>query len=121
DPKNTSLKSKRKGGIILRLRSLDYFGCETYLTMELENRSKIDLEVDFVEVFKEQGNSGRRSSYQKTKLAPLFKYQMPNIVRVGQRHRFVYVLPKFTLGDKERLLIELRERNGSRKVVLRQN
>ena len=114
----SSLKSKRKDGVILRLKAIRYFGKEVYLVMELENRSKIDFEVDFVEVFKEQGNPGRKSSYQKTKMDPLFLYQMPIVVPIGQKKRFVHVLPKFTLGDNEKVLVELREKGGGRRLVL---
>lgn len=113
-----SLKSKRKGGIALRIKGLDYFGSETYLTLELENGSKIDLEVDFVKVYKVQGNPGKKSSHQKLEMPPLFIHQMPALVRRGQRTGFVHVLPKFTLGKSERIMVELREKRGSRRTVL---
>lgn len=43
---------------------------------------------------------------------------MPNAIADGKSQRFVYVLPKLVLGDNEKLMLELKERNGSRKVVL---
>jgi hypothetical protein len=43
---------------------------------------------------------------------------MPNSIIDGESQRFVYVLPKFVLGDNEKLMLELKELKGSRKVVL---
>ncbi|MDF0716956.1 DUF4138 domain-containing protein [Muricauda sp. 334s03] len=114
----TVLRSKRKDGIILRLRDVAYYGTSTYLVMEIENRSDIDFEVDFVQVFKAHGNPRKKSSYQKLPLEPVYKHRMPTIVTVGQKQRFAFVVPKFTLGDREKLMVELREKRGSRRVML---
>jgi len=112
------LKSKRRDGIILRLRDVAYYGAETYIILEIENRSDIDFEVDFVQVFRDHGNPRKRSSYQKLGMEPVYRHQMPLMVKTGHKQRFVYVLPKFTLGNREKLLVELREKRGSRQVVL---
>ncbi|RYC50406.1 DUF4138 domain-containing protein [Flagellimonas olearia] len=114
----TVLRSKRKDGIILRLRDVAYYGRETYLVLEIENRSAIDFELDFVQLFKAHGNPRKKSSYQKLPLEPVYKHRMPTIVKIGQKQRFVYVVPKFTLGDREKLLVELREKHGSRRVTM---
>ncbi|MAU15419.1 MAG: hypothetical protein CMH46_07755 [Muricauda sp.] len=114
-----ALRSKRKDGIVLRLVGVDYYQKETYITLEVENRTAIDLEMDVVQLFKVHGNPGKRSSYQKLPLEPLYRHRMPSKVEVGKAERFVYVVPKFTLGDNERLWVELREKRGSRHMVLR--
>ncbi|MCR9228830.1 MAG: conjugative transposon protein TraN [Flavobacteriaceae bacterium] len=114
----TVLKSKRRDGIVLRLRDVAYYGTDTYLVMEMENRSDIDFEVDFVQVFKAHGNPRKKSSYQKLRMEPVYRHRMPSMVKVGQKQCFVYVVPKFTLGDWEKLMVELREKRGSRRVVL---
>ncbi|NAY93084.1 hypothetical protein GTQ34_14275 [Muricauda sp. JGD-17] len=44
------------------------------------------------------------------------QYQLPNEIKTGEIKRFVYVLPKFVLGDNEKLMIELKEEKGSRRV-----
>lgn len=115
----TVMKAKRKDGIILRLRDVAYFGRETYIVLEAENRSDIDFEVDFVQLFRAHGNPRKKSSYQKLSLEPIYRYKKPSIVKVGDVKRFVYVVPKFTLTGKERLMIELQEKSGSRKLVLK--
>ncbi|MBW8242548.1 conjugative transposon protein TraN [Muricauda oceani] len=119
DQSSKMLKSKRRNGIILRLCEVGYFGKQTYVVLEIENKSKIDFEVDFVQIFKSHGNSRKKSSYQKLIMEPLYRYGMPKTVRVGQRERFVFVVPKFTLGSRENLLVELREKRGDREMVVR--
>ena len=115
----TVMKAKRKDGMVLRLRDVSYFGKETYIVLEIENRSDIDFEVDFVQLFKVNGNRRKKSSYQKLSLEPIYRYNKLSIVKVGHVERFVYVVPKFTLSGKERLMIELQEKSGSRKLVLK--
>lgn len=114
----TVLQSKRRDGIILRLRDLAYYGRESYIVLEIENRSNIDFEVDFVQVFKAHGNPRKKSSYQKLGMEPVYRYRMPSMVKAGQKQRFVCVVPKFTLGDREKLMVELREKRGNRFISL---
>lgn len=115
----TVFKAKRKDGMVLRLRDVAYFGRETYIVLEIENKSDIDFEVDFVQLFRAHGNPRKKSSYQKLSLEPIYSYNKPSIVKVGDVERFVYVVPKFTLSVKERLILELQEKRGSRKLVLK--
>jgi len=115
----TALKTKRVNGMILRLRDVAYYGKETYLVMEIQNCSDIDFEVGFVQIFKAHGNPRKKSSYQKLVMEPVYKYRMPTRVKVEQIKRFAFVVPKFTLANQEKLLVELREKRGSRRVFLR--
>lgn len=118
--RNTALlKSRRKDGMVLRLVDVAYFGRETYVVLEIANQSDIDFEVDIIQLFKVHGNPRKKSSYQKLPLEPVYTQGMPTEVKVGQKKCFVYVVPKFTLGDNERLWVELREKRGSRHMVLR--
>lgn len=110
-------KTMRKGGVRLRIWEPAYFGTETYVVMELENCSKIDFEVDDVSLYRVQGKPGKSASYQKLELLPLYKHQMPSVVRVGRSSSFAFVLPKFTLRDGERLRVEVLEKRGSRGLV----
>lgn len=117
--KNERLATKRKGGIKFQLQKMAYHGNETYLVMEISNNSEIDFEVDYLKVYSVTGNKKKKASHQRLEMVPLHKYQVPIKISVGNSKRFVYVLPKFVLGDNEKLMLELKERNGSRKVSLR--
>lgn len=116
--KNERLATKRKRGIKLQLQNLVYNGNETYLVMELSNKSNIDFEIDYLKVYCVVGTKKKKASHQKLEMVPLYKFQMPQRLNKGESKRFVYVLPKFVLGDGEHLEIELHEAKGDRKVVL---
>ncbi|UMB54234.1 conjugative transposon protein TraN [Lutibacter sp. A64] len=109
---------KRRKGIQLRLQKVAYNASEVYLLIEIKNKSKIDFEIDYLNIYRINGNKKRKASYQSLQQKPVYKYNMPDIIRIGQSLRFVYVLPKFVLGDNEKLQIELQELKGNRKVVL---
>lgn len=112
------LKSKRKDGLVVRLLDLVYDRSEVYAIIEIENKSEIDFELDYLKIFKVNGNKKRKSSYQKLEMCPVFKYNFPKMVKHWESKRFVYVLPKFTLGDSEKIMIEVNELNGGRFLEL---
>ncbi|UAB83158.1 DUF4138 domain-containing protein [Zunongwangia sp. SCSIO 43204] len=112
-------KTKRKRGIKLQLQRITYNASETYLVMELTNTSGITFEIDFLKIYRVSGNKKRKSSFQKLEMKPIYTYKMPSNIYNSQSVRLVYVLPKFVLGSKEKLQLELRELNGRRKILLR--
>lgn len=112
---------KRKKGIRLRLQKMAYDASEVYLVIEAKNQSGIDFEIDYLNVYRTNGNNKRKASYQRLQQKVLYEHKMPHCIIDGQSRRFVYVLPKFVLGDNEKLMLELKELNGSRKVVLQTN
>ncbi|MGB5820330.1 MAG: DUF4138 domain-containing protein [Saonia sp.] len=114
-----SLKKKRKNGIVLQLKDLVYDRTEVYAIVEIKNKSTIDFEVDYIKIFKVNGNMRRKSSYQKIEMEPIYKHYFPETIRVGESQSFVLVVPKFTLGDSESILVELKERNGARGINLK--
>jgi len=118
DSKTEHIATKRKRGIHLRLQKLAYNASEVYLVIEIENKSEIDFEIDYLNIYRTNGNKKRKASYQSLQQKPVNKYKMPNLIRIGQSQRMVYVFPKFVLGDHEKLQIQLQELKGSRKVVL---
>lgn len=116
--KKYRLATKRKKGIRLQLQRMVYHGSETYLIVEISNRSGIDFEVDYLKVYIVNGNKKRKSSYQEHELKPVYVYHQPDKVWNGRSFQFVFALPKFVLGDHETLQLELSELNGHRKVIL---
>ena len=111
-----SLQRKRKNAIILRLKDLIYDRTEVYAIIEINNKSGIDFEMDYLKLFKVNGNKRKKSSYQKIELKPIYKHNLPKIIKVGESQSFILVVPKFTMGDSERILAELKERNGGRGI-----
>ena len=91
----------------------------TYLVMQVSNNSNIDFEVDYLKVYSVTGNKKKKASHQRLEMVPMYKYQMPYKIIRGSAKRFVYVMPKFVLGNDEYLEMELHQGKGSRKVLLR--
>ena len=117
--KHKRIAVKRKKRIALKLLSTTYHKEEVYLVFEIKNNSGIDFEIDYLNVYRTNGNKKRKASYQKLSIEILNKYKLPEVVLEGKSIRFVYVLPKFVLGDNEKLEIELQELKGSRSIALK--
>ena len=112
------LETKRKKGIKVQLQKMAYDASEVYLVIEVKNKSGIDYEIDYLNVYRTNGNNKRKASYQRLQQDVIYKHKMPYSIADGKSQRFVYVFPKFVLGDNEKLMLELKELKGSRKVVL---
>ncbi len=112
------IATKRKKRVKLQLQRAVYNASEIYLVLEIKNKSEINFGIDYLNIYRVNGNKKRKASYQKLLIQADYKYKMPKIIDVGQSKRYVCVLPKFVLGDNEKLEIELAELNGSRKILL---
>ncbi len=111
-------KTKTKKGISLGIRNIVYYKEHVYLQMEIANKSGIDFDINDLLISKTQGNKNRKSSYQKLSMKPIYMHQVPDVVRHGDTIRFVIVLTKFTLHNKEQLQLNLLEEKGSRTLSL---
>ena len=116
--KSQAIATKRKQGIKLELEQMVYDDSEVYLVMEVKNTSGINFEIDYLNVYRTYGNNKRKASFQRLPQDVIYQHNIPNIILNGLSQQFVYVLPKFVLGDDEKLMLELKELNGSRKVYL---
>jgi len=110
---------KRKEGVSLAIKNMVYFEDLVFMQFEIKNESGIDFDIDYLKVAMVIGNEKRRASYQSVPLKPQYVYKMPEKTRHAETSRFVYVLPKFTLGDNEKLLLSLKELKGNRELILR--
>lgn len=111
-----TMTSKRKYGMVLKLLEVVYNKEEVYLVMEIKNRSGIDFEVDYLNIYSLNGNKKVRASFQRLEQEVIFKYKLPDVVKNNHSSIFVYVLPKFVLGSSEKLCLELQELKGNRKI-----
>ncbi len=105
-------KVKRKKGISLAIKNKVYHGDYVYIQFEIKNNSEIDFDINYLKLYKVNGNKKRKASYQELIIKPIFMYNLPDKVRYGETARFVYVLPKFTLDKNEKVLVKLNEQQG---------
>ncbi|EKF54167.1 hypothetical protein I215_13922 [Galbibacter marinus] len=94
------LASKKRNGIKLQLQKMFYHKSETYLVVEVSNTSGITFETNFLKVYSVSGNKKRKASYQWLEIQPVYIHNNPTKIWNGQSLRFVYILPKYVLGDK---------------------
>ena len=67
-----SLVTKRKDGLVLRLKELFHHSDKVYMELEIQNNSAIDFELDALEIYRVNGRKDRRSSHQKLPMASIF-------------------------------------------------
>lgn len=114
-----NLATKRSKGLRLQLQRKMYHNSEVYLVMEFTNNSGIDFEIDYLNVYRVNGNKKRKASYQRLEQDIIYKFQFPSMIKNRHSKRFVLVLPKFVLGSNEKLEIELKELKGNRKMQIK--
>jgi hypothetical protein len=111
--------SKRKGAMSLAIKNMVYYQDLVFIQFEIKNESGIDFDIDYLKLARVIGNGKRRASYQSALLVPQYVYKMPKKTRHATTSRFVFVIPKFTLGDNEKLELRLKELKGNRELVLK--
>ena len=117
--KHKIIASKYKKDVKLQLQKMVYNASEVYLVIEVKNNSGIDFEVNYLNVFRTNGNKKRKASFQRLQQKVIYNYKMPLMIKDKQSKRIVYVLPKFVLTNNEKLQIELQELKGSRGLILK--
>ncbi|WP_316928437.1 DUF4138 domain-containing protein [Gillisia sp. CAL575] len=110
---------KRKNDIVLSLENIVFEKEQLFFVLEIQNRSTIDYEVNFLELSVQTEKNGKRKSMQKLVQEPSLKFQMPEIIKEGQSARFIYVLPKFSIADDKVVMLDLNEKNGERNLKLK--
>jgi hypothetical protein len=110
---------KRKNGIILSVENIVFNKEELYFVIQIENRSGLDYDLNFLKLAIETRRKGKKKSLQRLYQEPVFKYNIPSKVEKKQTVRLVYVLPKFSLSQERRAILELTEKHGERDLKLK--
>lgn len=109
---------KRNEGIVLSVENIVFNKDELYFIIEIKNKSSLDYDLNFLNLSVETRKKGKKKSLQKLYKEPVFKYNMPSRIKEGETAILVYVVPKFSLSDDRRAVLELNEKNGERKIEL---
>ncbi|NJW52714.1 DUF4138 domain-containing protein [Salinimicrobium oceani] len=111
--------TKRNQSIILSVENIVFEKEELYFVIYIENKSSLDYDLNFLNFGIETRQKGKKKSSQTIYHEPLFTYGLPTRVKEGETEKLVYVLPKFSLGDDRRVILELNEKNGGRNIKLK--
>ncbi|MDT0651465.1 DUF4138 domain-containing protein [Autumnicola edwardsiae] len=110
---------KRNEGIVLSIENIVFDKDELYFVIQIENKSTLDYDLNFLKLSVETRQKGKRKSLQRLYQEPIFKYNSPSKVAENETVRLVYVLPKFSISNDRRTVLELNEKNGERNLKLK--
>ena len=110
---------KRTQGIVLTVENIVFDKEELYFVMRIENNSSMDYDLNFLNLSIETRQKGKRKSLQRLYQEPIYKHLSPSKIVEGKMVRLVYVMPKFSLSNERRAIIELNEKDGERNIELK--
>lgn len=109
---------KRSEDIVLSIENIVFHRDELFFLVRIENKSTLDYDLNYLDFSVETRQKGRKKSMQRLKLVPRYTLNKPTKIAEGKTSRMVYVLPKFSLGNDRRVILELNESNGERDLKL---
>ncbi|MCM4156248.1 DUF4138 domain-containing protein [Gramella sp. AN32] len=109
---------KRKEGVALSVENIVFDKDGLYFLIQIKNSSSLDYDLNFLNLSIETRQKGKKKSLQKLYQGPLFQYNVPSRIAKNETVRLVYVLPKFSLSNERRAVLELNEKGGERNIIL---
>lgn len=110
---------KRNEDIILSVENIVFDKEELYFVIQIENNSTLDYDLNFLKLSTETRQKGKRKSLQRLYQEPIYIQNLPSKIGENETVRFVYVLPKFSLSNDRRAVLELNEKDGERNIELK--
>lgn len=110
---------KRNEGIVLSVENIVFDSEELYFVIQIKNNSTLDYDLNFLKLSVETRQKGKKKSLQRLYQEPLFKYNLPSKIKENETARFVYVIPKLSLSNDRRAILELHEKDGERNIELK--
>tara|TARA_R110002049_G_scaffold218443_1_gene390088 strand:+ start:1662 stop:2519 length:858 start_codon:yes stop_codon:yes gene_type:complete len=109
---------KRMEGIALSVENIVFDKDELYFVIQIKNNSSLDYDLNFLNLSIETRQKGKKKSLQKLYQEPLYRYNVPSRIGKNETVRLLYVLPKFSLSNERRAVLELNEKGGERNIIL---
>jgi len=110
---------KRNEGIVISVENIVFDKEELYFVIQIENKSTLDYDLNFLKLSVETRQKGKKISLQRLYQEPIFKYNLPSKVAENETIRLVYVLSKFSISNDRTTVLELNEKNGERNLKLK--
>ncbi|GAL82243.1 conjugative transposon protein TraN [Algibacter lectus] len=111
--------TRRNNGIVMRLENIVFDKEELYFVIQIRNNSTLDYDLNFLNLSVETRQKGKRKSLQRLYKEPIFKHHLPSKIVVNETVRLIYVMPKFSLSNERRVIIELNEKDGERNIEMK--
>jgi len=110
---------RRNDGVIMRLENIVFDKDELYFVIQIRNNSTLDYDLNFLNLSIETRQKGKKKSLQRLYQEPIFKYHLPSKIVANETVRFIYVMPKFSLSNDRRVILELNEKDGERNIEIK--
>ena len=110
---------ERYQGIVLSIEHIVFDAEELYFVIQIRNTSTLDYDLNFLDLSVQTRQKGKKKSLQRSYQKPLFIHNRPTRIAENQTVRMVYVMPKFSLSNDRRAVLELNEINGERNLKLK--
>lgn len=107
--------------IILRYVNHYYQDQKLYYKLEIENKSNQDFQIEFIKFFKRIKPKGSRKSDTRKAFIENQDYELllgKDVIGSDSKETYVYQFNKFSLNKEQKLLIDLKEKNGNRDMEL---
>lgn len=108
----------RQSGIIMTVENIVFDKEELYFVVQVDNRSSLDYDLNFMDFSITTRKKGKKKSLQKLYQTPSYVHKKPARVKKSTSARMVFVLPKFSISNERRVVLELNETNGERNLAL---
>lgn len=116
--KKGKMVSQSKYKVSLALKGIYIQDDALFYHLQLENRSNIDYDINFLKFYIRDKKRLKRTATQETEVNPLYIHGDDTAIKSNSELNLVYVLKKFTIPDARFLAIELYEKNGGRQLDL---
>jgi len=110
---------QRNEDIVLSIENIVFDKEELYFVIQIRNKSTLDYDLNFLKFAIQTRQKGNRKSLQSLYQEPLFTFNQPTKLAENETVRLVYVLPKFSISDDRRVILELNEKDGERNLKLK--
>ncbi len=112
------VKSTSKYNMKFGLQGIYIKGNTMFFHISISNRSNIPYHTDMLRFYVKDKQTISRTASQEIEKIPLYRYGNDRVIKGESIRDLVYAIPKFTIPDAKRLMIEVMEKNGGRHLSL---
>lgn len=105
-------------GIQFILKSIYIHNGKYYFHTELNNRTNVPFEIDFINFKVMDKKMAKRTAVQERALTPLRIYKPLDAINGKSTEQNVFLLDQFTIADDKVLRVQIFEKNGGRHQTL---
>ena len=111
---------QKRGGVKLRVESVQSKKNVNFYKIRLDNHSHLRYDIDFIRFYIKDWRGTRRIATQEIEITPLYLHGYSNKSITGKKSKILVVaLGKVTLGPGKQLVMEVFERKGARNLVVK--